>query len=403
IKIRFQSASTTTNFDMELDQIALDYANSTISFDTRGLSIYDTFSQGSGTIEFWGYFYDSPYVNQILFNNNTQIFHNGSFYWRYDSTDVLMVSGLFGQWVHFEIIWSGNDVDVYVNGTKEIDTFWSDSDTTLTRIDFMSFDNSSFYVDAVGFSWDSDYDVGDNINSHGKAVITALENEGWIVAEEPFTSIAISGEFNSHKKILNLTDYSTINDIEVYNTFSDQTTGTIEFYWKTTDITDYSWFNLRSGTTVGPNLAIIASEYKYFDGAYQGTGVIPINNVWDHHKIEFDTTTDTFDWYINDILIVDNGDFQNVLVSVDNIFIHTYTGDDDYSVYFDAISYSWDEPTSYFAGSYNQHANIEAVIDFVIDIPFDYYERDILRLIAESRHYTNIFANISFNLYNFNS
>ncbi|KKK82661.1 hypothetical protein LCGC14_2801160, partial [marine sediment metagenome] len=74
VKIRFQTATTATNFDMELDQIALSYTNSTISFDMRSLSIYDTFSQGSGTIEFWGYFYDSPYVNQILFNNNTQIF-----------------------------------------------------------------------------------------------------------------------------------------------------------------------------------------------------------------------------------------------------------------------------------------------------------------------------------------
>ncbi|KKL19283.1 hypothetical protein LCGC14_2467010, partial [marine sediment metagenome] len=326
----------------------------------------------------------------------------GSFYWRYDDTDVLMVYGQFGQWVHFKVIWSGNDVDVYVNGTKELDTFWSDSATTLTRIDFMSFDNSSFYVDAVGFSWDSDYDVGDNINSHGKEVITELEDAGWEINEKPYTSIGISGEFNSHKKFLNLTD-NTLSQIYIYEQLSsNKITGSVELYLKTSDVTKEVIVQLyNSGWSVYVVQLKIDSSTFYYEGA--GWTVVPnaptpVNDVWYHVKITWDCTTDKSHIWINNI---DSGELDNggLTNEVSGFVFRTNNADSGYSVYFDAISYSWDEPTSYFVGSYNQHSNIEALIDFVIDIPFDYYEREIIQLNISSLHYTSIRTNTSFNLF----
>ena len=406
VKVHFHKTGGAGSTDMGqyIDYLYIDYTNSTLDFRMRSLSIYDTFSQGSGTIEFWAYFMDSPYVNQILFNNNTQIFHNGSLYWRYDSTDVLMVPADFGQWVHFAIVWSGNDVDVYVNGTKEIDTFWGDSDAILTRIDFMSFDNVSFYVDAVGFSWDSDYDVGDNINSHGKAVITALISEGWDVETiSPYTSIGISGEFNSHKKFLNLTDDISTGQVSIFDLFSEQTSGTVEWYYKTTSTTQTTAIRMYDGGIECITLLLSnAGNDQYYDGGYQLIKA-SIADTWQHWRIDFDASTDTYDIYVDDILEITGADFRNVGVALDKMRFETYTANLGYSVYFDSISYSWEEPTSYFLGSYNQHCNIEAVIDFVVDLPFEYYERDILRLIAESRHYTNILANVTVSIYNFNS
>ncbi|KKM91317.1 hypothetical protein LCGC14_1229740, partial [marine sediment metagenome] len=379
--------------------------NFAASFDSRSLSIYDTFSQGSGTIEFWGYFYDSPYVNQILFNNNTQIFHNGSFYWRYDDIDVFMVPGLFGQWVHFEIEWSGNDVDVYVNGTKELDTFWSDSDTTLTRIDFMSFDNVSFYVDAVGFSWDSDYDVNDNVNSHGKEVITALENEGWNnILIDPFASIGISGEFNSHKKFLNFTDDTTTGWVSMSDSFTAQTIGTIEFWIKLAQTNMRFYIDIFDGSSTSIILfqADNDAKFDYFNSIGGITTITDYNaDQWYHIKIEFDCADDTFDFYLDDIQYLDNIVFRNVddgSGATDFKFLTRFSGIG--IVYIDALSYSWDEPTSYFVGSYNQHSNIEAVIDFVVDVPFDFYEREIMQINVDSRQFTSILANMSFSVYN---
>ncbi|KKN01864.1 hypothetical protein LCGC14_1123460, partial [marine sediment metagenome] len=612
IKIRFQSASTTTNFDMELDQIALDYTDSIISFDTRSLSIYDTFSQGSGTIEFWTYFMDAPYVNKIIFNNDTMIYHDTSYYWRYDTTNVEIVALGIAQWVHFEIIWSGNDVDVYVNGIKELDTFWSDGDTTLIRVDFMSFNDYPIYVDAIGYSWDgsgvypatysfeddtdggnpagwtlgetggtvnviaekdnhkkvlelydddivnsvyakntwtiqsdgtiefwwawhgddlnaqkdfmmayfkedgsakvfvifnyywarpgtiqvqevggyvpvvmdlpadifhhiklefddtanmveitvngvsygdfeyrydttvgltevsfesrttsaatpayhwldaigyswdTDYNigdnliqteyyyfVGDNINSHGKEVITELEDNGWVITNYPFTSIGISGEFNSHKKLLNLTDDITTKKLQLEYTIS-QTSGTIEVWMKTSDVSKHSELRLLQSGVSKAMIFIDASKWQYWDGGNNDVGLVAVNDQWYHIRFDFDTTTDTLSIYIDGVLYQD--EVATVAATViTTIRLSTGTGDSLYNIYFDAISYSWDEPMEFFTGSYNQHSNIEAVIDFVVDIPFEYYERDILRLITESRHFTNILATVSFNLYNFNS
>ncbi|KKL88641.1 hypothetical protein LCGC14_1922670, partial [marine sediment metagenome] len=374
--------------------------NFAASFDSRSLSIYDTFSQGSGTIEFWGYFYDSPYVNQILFNNNTQIFHNGSFYWRYDDTDVFMVPGLFGQWVHFEIIWSGNDVDVYINGTKEIDSFWSDSDTTLTRIDFMSFENSSFYVDGVGFSWDSDYDVGDNINSHGKEVITELENNGWDVTVYPHSSIGVSGEFNSYKKILKVEDYTTTAGWGIMqDSFTEQIFGSISFYIKGNDTNGKMDIVLLKDGSGGPILYIDSGWLGYWDGG--GHSIKALNDdTWYHIEIDFDCSTDTFDVYVDGILEQDDADFNVVQTGINRLKFYSSTNvDSDYIYYIDAISYSWEEPMEFFTGSYNLHANIEAVIDFVVDIPFDYYDHEVMQLNISSLHYTSIRTNTSFNLF----
>ncbi|KKM62776.1 hypothetical protein LCGC14_1518240, partial [marine sediment metagenome] len=263
----------------------------------------------------------------------------------------------------------------------------------------------SFYVDGVGFSWDSDYDVGDNINSHGKAVITALEDEGWTFESLfPYVSVGISGEYNSHKKILNITDNSNVGYTYLVDYFAGQTSGSIEYYIKVTDNSDYyGQVQLRYDGGYKGIVYIRSGNWKWYTGAVViDTGVSANVDEWYHIRIDFDIPGNDVDIYINGGNHLDTS-FNAPPVEINNIRIITSDTGIGYSIYFDAITYSWDEPTSYFAGSYNQHANIEAVIDFVVDIPFDYYERDILRLIAESRHFTNILANVSFSLYNFNS
>ena len=120
---------------------------------------------------------------------------------------------------------SCNGINRYVSGFR-FQTSWG-------------FGSIKMYVDAIGYSWDSEYDVGDNINSHGKDVITELENEGWVCNIDSLSSVGITGEYNSYKKMLELFDNSTgtYKGVYAYTTFTGQTTGTVEWYFKITDTT----------------------------------------------------------------------------------------------------------------------------------------------------------------------
>ncbi len=164
IRIRFQTASDTANFNINMDQMVLKYDNKYTDLDLRSLAIVDEFSQSNGTIEFWCYFTGDNGDNRIIFNNDTTIYHkeDGKFYW-YNGTDNEITSGSLNTWYHFKISWNNNDVDVYINGTKCLDTFWSNGATSLVNISFSSYGGYSFYVDAIGYSWDANYNIGDNL------------------------------------------------------------------------------------------------------------------------------------------------------------------------------------------------------------------------------------------------
>ena len=96
--------------------------------------------------------------------------------------------------------------------------------------------------------------------------------------------------------------------------------------------------NFRQSATDGIILIINNNEYRYIDsgGGVVSIGVIPTNDVLDHHKIVFDCDIDTFDWYINSMLEVDNGEFKNNVADIDNFEIMN-TENDVYSIYIDAF------------------------------------------------------------------
>ena len=164
VKVRVQTASSTSSFQIGLDVIRLQYDNVQIDFDARSLAMVDEFSLlSSGTIEFWSYFTGDFGNNRIIFNNDITIYHDadGKFYW-YNGTKNEITSWSINTWVHFKISWINNDVDIYINGTKYLDTYWSNGATSLANISFSSYGGYNLYVDAVGYSWDNNYNIGDN-------------------------------------------------------------------------------------------------------------------------------------------------------------------------------------------------------------------------------------------------
>lgn len=74
------------------------------------------------------------------------------------------------QWVHMRIDFDcdKNKYDAYVNGhlKRENYTFVDGDIESILHINFYtsSIETSVNYIDAVGFSWDDEYDVGDNLN-----------------------------------------------------------------------------------------------------------------------------------------------------------------------------------------------------------------------------------------------
>ncbi|GAG50024.1 unnamed protein product, partial [marine sediment metagenome] len=113
--------------------------------------------------------------------------------------------------------------DFYLNGTLlDSGIAFRVAKTSLNKLYIlMSTDYGIFYyLDAIGYDWDTNYDVGDNINSHGSEVIDALENEGWDINVYPYCSIGINGEFNSHKKSLEFVDNSTTITSSMLNIFT---------------------------------------------------------------------------------------------------------------------------------------------------------------------------------------
>lgn len=179
IKIRFQSLTDNNIFIMELDQIMLNYSSDEL-LDLRSLSIYDTFDRNNGTIEFWSYFNNNSLVNRILFNDNTYLYHNSSsYYWNYDNNEILISTMETQQWVHFSITWNNNDVSIILNALNITNTVWGNSSTNLTRIDFMSFENYSFYIDAIGYNW-SFYNIGDNLFPLTEIILGEYEVDEWI-------------------------------------------------------------------------------------------------------------------------------------------------------------------------------------------------------------------------------
>jgi len=383
------------------------------------------------TVEFW-YKYKDLGAGNIMFNFSG-ISHDMLFYtstssvlneiWIYygngaGGTTYTNVGHSADAWYHIKIVFDfTNDLfDFYINGVIRADDkpFVDDiTDTGLSSysvklFNFGGANSGECYLDAVGHSWDPDYDIGDNINSHGKEIITALEDNGWATTITPHTSIGISGEFNSHKKFLNLTDDSDTNSVSIYNSFSQQTSGAIEFWFKTTDHTKVHYIQIQGISylhSIYMGLLWTAgdgTQFYYHNGTnWIPMGFLPANNIWYHFKYVFDVN-DVWSFYMNDEHKVD-GTYRGTPTYLKNIGFQGYSSHEGYSMYIDALSYSWEDDNTYFKGEYNQHCNVESLIDAQIDLAFGNYSKTPLILNISSYHYTQLYSNVSLNLYNWTS
>jgi hypothetical protein len=197
-------------------------------------------------------------------------------------------------------------------------------------------DNDNYTIEStVNGTYYATYSFGNDVNGGNPTDWTVSELGGTVNVKE---------KLNNHRKIVELADSSAVNPIHARNTFdSSQTSGNVEFWIRTTDITKSTWIVFFDSSDNEIFYFIIrASKFQYYQSGYKDIMAGISNNVWYHIRIDFDCTTDLVDYYVNQELKKENALFSSVSNNANKISFQT-DGASIVNSYFDAVGYSWDE------------------------------------------------------------
>ena len=149
-------------------------------------------------------------------------------------------------------------------------------------------------------------------------------------------------ERGGHKKVVEgYTTKTPVQNFGMINDFTNQTSGTIEF-WIQSSVGSYFLMLTRDVATTASALTIYQDKFQYYDGTFHE--VMPWTaNTWYHIKLEIDCESDTYDIYINNVLMKENATFQFNVDKINRFRIYSTT-ESGYQGYLwvDAIGYSWD-------------------------------------------------------------
>ncbi|KKK76816.1 hypothetical protein LCGC14_2859840, partial [marine sediment metagenome] len=177
--------------------------------------------------------------------------------------------------------------------------------------------------------------------------------------------INVISDLDGHRKVVQMYD-ADVNEVRMYQSISPSSINTIEFWVRSTDTSKTIYLYLYEGGIGG---TIIIGAFIYVDrfGWNDGGGNIyvldpALDNTWYHWRWDINQSSNTFDWYIDGVLVSNNGSFLNpITTGIDTLSfksnLATYS---DYSLYVDAIGYSWDS-------DYNVEDNLNAYGREVMD------------------------------------
>ena len=171
---------------------------------------------------------------------------------------------------------------------------------------------------------------------------------GWTIDEGGGTCNVIASEGN-HSKIVELNDISAADYVEMNQTFTGQSYGTIEFWWRIDDPAKSLAISLWNGATWVISLVMDNGIFKYWDSGWQSTGKSTNSNTWYHVRIDFECTTGgyqglaQYDWHMH-LDGMHYGDYNliNSESQIDKFTFATNPAYSNFKGYLDAISYSWD-------------------------------------------------------------
>ncbi|MFX1344150.1 MAG: hypothetical protein ACFFBC_00095 [Promethearchaeota archaeon] len=173
--------------------------------------------------------------------------------------------------------------------------------------------------------------------------IVGQNPSGWGINEY----INVEAEIDGHKKVVKAMPEAAFDYAIMGNTFTGQTSGKIEMWYRCEVVEDFDLFYLYD---TYQNVAIKIERTNIGNWRYHGrdgwvvfsSGEVSADT-WYHLRIDFDCELDRFDFYIDGDLKVDHGLFFDWRNSIGEIRLASFSFDAfAYGCYFDAIGYSWD-------------------------------------------------------------
>ncbi|MFX0030425.1 MAG: esterase/lipase family protein, partial [Candidatus Hermodarchaeota archaeon] len=210
------------------------------------------------------------------------------------------------------------------------------------------------YVDAIGYSWDPSYTIGDNYQDQSQWAIQDGDDD-----QGNSCDLRIKGELGDHLKIVEMyhpTDAQSNEDMSMTDWIS-RSSGTVEFWVRTSDSDEV--FKMR----INDETEWHSVDFRIDDGKFKFKGggqIYPLidceNNHWYHIKIQFDCGLEgdgTNDWHlwIDGIMQEkEQGEGYNLPFEgdpqlMDSVYFFSHKEFNPVEVkrvFIDAIGYSWD-------------------------------------------------------------
>lgn len=317
-----------------------------------------------GTAEFWMRSSDATYLNQMtLFDGATSLFtfviDEDKFKYYNGAWNDVGVGVSDDTWYHIRIAFectAGSyeslaqyDWKIWINGTEYGDYDMWNNRAHADSIDFRTpkDDNGyTFYIDAVDFSWSDNYVSYRNTNQFYEDLVATNFDDDFTLTYAPDCYIMVNGTFDAYKKYLEIFDGNIANP-KIVNTFADQTTGYIEFYWKSNDTSIQSQFFIWDGSKTPITIVFYIDKLKYYDSGWNDIQSVS-DNVWYHLTIKFDSTSDKWSLWVDGVLKLDDIPYRTDYGSIGDIdsieFSSVSSGSTHYKFFIDSLSYSWEDP-----------------------------------------------------------
>ena len=208
--------------------------------------------------------------------------------------------------------------------------------TSANEITLLTPENKTYTGPMSGY-YPGTYGFGNELEGSSGSTIKYVDSASISSSCE----VKIYDEFQGHNKVLRVHDGNSAGNAGAEHYFDQiQTTGEIEWWWLPYHSSGGIWKHFHQDQIGTVAFSISAANGEFFQN--NGSSVkIYTTNQWYHHKITFDTNSDTYDWYIDDVMVVDDGAFENPVSNIGSTHIKgswANTGDS----YFDAFGYSWE-------------------------------------------------------------
>jgi hypothetical protein len=331
--------STIDDNENTADYISVQIANKVDFFEINNVSLLSNIE--SIEVSFYSAYGWSPITNSdilVQIYNQTSLIASQTLYWH----GLVYIYGW--NYVHFnnlnlnqvnlnnlklkitKILTSSNPIEIAsikVNIHENDDSFYYDSKNVGTYGNYVS--EYSFYSDAIGSN-----------------------PSGWTVREIAGVGIQVISSITNHSKVVEFNEGSGIDYVGMYNDFSVKTSGTIEFWIRTSDNTKYLVVELLDGSNARVVVLIDDGKLKYLNSGSAYVDICSVSsNIWYHLRIDFECgsgaymslSADQFHIYLNGVHYGNYG-FYTTSTSISRVYFKSSVGE-SVLFYIDAIDYSW--------------------------------------------------------------